>query len=363
MNSIIFNYLLKNFLKTFFIVVAIIYCFGLILNLFEEVEFFKNIEVSIFTPLMLTSIFIPSMITKLLPFIIFISSMWFMLKIRNNKDLLTLKVYGYSNIKIFFILAFTSFILGWFILIIANPITSSMVKYYEKTKSQYALDIDHLVTFNKNGLWIKENINNGGERIITAAKPEKMKLIDVTIFHFDSKYNLYEKILAKSADIKTNDWVLNDVIIFKIEGGMFKRTAVNKLSIISIYNHEKITSLFNNSDTVSFLDLLINYKNLQNNGYSKQFLNESLHTMLTLPFFLFLMTALASILTMHTLKQSENSKFIILGLIISVLIYYFKDLSIALGQTDRIPLILSIWAPVIALSLFTFVGVLQINEK
>ena len=43
-------------------------------------------------------------------------------------------------------------------MIIANPITSSMVKYYEKTKSQYARDIDHLVTFNNNGLWIKENL-------------------------------------------------------------------------------------------------------------------------------------------------------------------------------------------------------------
>ena len=27
-----------------------------------------------------------------------------------------------------------------------------------KTKSQYARDIDHLVTFNNNGLWIKENL-------------------------------------------------------------------------------------------------------------------------------------------------------------------------------------------------------------
>ena len=44
---------------------------------------------------------------KILPFIIFISSMWFMMKIRNNKDLLTLKVFGYSNFKIFFILAST----------------------------------------------------------------------------------------------------------------------------------------------------------------------------------------------------------------------------------------------------------------
>ena len=85
--------------------------------------------------------------------------------------------------------------------------------------------------------------------------------------------------------------------------------------------------------------------------------------MLVLPFFLFLMTAIASILTMNNLKKSDNLKFIVLGLVISVLVYYFKDLSIALGQTDRIPLALSIWAPVIALSLFTFIGVLQINEK
>ena len=85
--------------------------------------------------------------------------------------------------------------------------------------------------------------------------------------------------------------------------------------------------------------------------------------MLVLPFFLFLMTSLAAILTMSALKKTENFKFIILGLVFCVMVYYLKDLSIALGKTDRIPLILSIWTPIIALSLFTFIGVLQINEK
>ena len=92
MSNIFLNYLLKNFLKTFIMFVAVFYCFGFILNLFEEIEFFKNINVNVLTPLMLTSIFIPSMIIKILPFIIFLSSMWFLLRIRNNKDLLTLKV-------------------------------------------------------------------------------------------------------------------------------------------------------------------------------------------------------------------------------------------------------------------------------
>ena len=83
------------------------------------------------------------MILKLLPFIIFLSSLKFLMDIRNNKDLLSIKVFGFSNIKIFFILAFTSFLLGWAILVFVSPITSSMSKYYEKTKSNYSKDIDH----------------------------------------------------------------------------------------------------------------------------------------------------------------------------------------------------------------------------
>ena len=47
-------------------------------------------------------------------------------------------------------------------------------------------------------------------------------------------------------------------------------------------------------------------KELLKNGYNQAFLNESLHSMLSLPFFLFLMTALASIFTMTSLKKSDN---------------------------------------------------------
>ena len=362
MNSIILNYLLKKFLKTIFIFVFVFYCFGIILNLFEEVEFFKNLNVSITLPLILTSIYIPSMIIKFFPFIIFLSSMWFMLTIRNNRDLLTLKVFGYSNIKIFFILAITSFILGWLILFLLNPITSTMSKYYEKTKSNYSRDVEHLISFNKNGVWIKENFNSK-QRIISASKAEGYNLIDVQIFHLDEKSNLIEKIVAEKANIKDNDWILNKGIIFKPLDGILTSENFENYQISSIYNFDKINSLFKNFDTLSFIDLIVNYTNLLNNGYSENFLNQSIHSMLSLPFFLFLMTALAAVLTLNTLKRSDNIKFIILGLMITVLIFYFKDLSLALGQTDRIPLTLAVWAPVIALSLFTFIGVLQINEK
>lgn len=362
MNNIILNYLLKNFLKCFLIVTIVVYCFGVILNLFEEVEFFKYTNTNILMPLMLTCIFVPSLVIKLLPFIIFVSSIWFMVKIRNNKELLTLKVYGFSNIKIFLVLALTSFFLGWFILFLVNPLTSSLVTYYEKTKSSYARDIDHLVSFNKNGLWIKENLKDG-ERIITASKLNENTITNIEIFELSKKFNLKKKIFSKTANIKSSNWVLQDVVIYEFDNGLLKENKLNSFTINSIYNYNKLINLFNNSDTFSFLEILVSFKNMINKGYNKDFLKQSLHTMMTLPFYLFMMTALAAILTLHTMKNSENFKFIIIGLILSIIIYYLKDLSLALGKTDRIPLILSIWTPIIALSFFALIGVIQINEK
>ena len=82
-----------------------------------------------------------------------------------------------------------------------------------------------------------------------------------------------------------------------------------------------------------------------------------------MPFFLLTMTALASIIVLGTLKRSNNVKFIIIGLISCITIYYLKDLSIALGKTNRIPLTLATWMPIIIIGLFSSIGILQINEK
>ena len=362
MNKVLFNYLFTGYSKTVLKVTFIFYCFGLILNLFEEIEFFKNVDSSILTPLSLTALYVPNIIIKLLPFIIFISSIWFLLNLRNSTDLLTMKVFGYSNFKIFFILGFISFLIGWIVLFAINPITSTMTKYYEQTKSEFSRDIDHLVSINKNGLWIKENINDG-YRIITADETRDNILKNIVIFNIDKDSKLINQIYAKRTDITKNRWNLEDVIINKFENGINTQRNLKEYPIVSKYNYNQITSLFKNFDTMSFLELILNYDNLQIKGYNKSFLDQNLNSMLSLPFFLFIMTSLGSILTMNTLKKSNNFTFIIAGLIVCVAIYYFKDLSLALGQTNRISTSLAVWIPVITLGLFSSIGILQINEK
>ena len=64
-----------------------------------------------------------------------------------------------------------------------------------------------------------------------------------------------------------------------------------------------------------------------------------------------------------TSEKKQNISYIILSIITCVIIFYFKNFSMALGTTERIPLEISVWSPIIILTLFCSIGIMQINEK
>ena len=98
-------------------------------------------------------------------------------------------------------------------------------------------------------------------------------------------------------------------------------------------------------------------------GYNPQLLMEKKHFYLSLPFFLILMVFLAGIFTLTSNDRKQNTYYILLSIVVCVIIFYFKNFSTALGTTERIPMLVSVWSPIIILSLFCSVGVMRINEK
>ena len=137
-------------------------------------------------------------------------------------------------------------------IVFCSPITSSMYKYYEKTKSNYSRDIEHLVTFNRNGLWIKESIDSK-QRIIAADKTEGVNLINVTIYHLDKKSKLIEKISSNKVNIRNNEWLIYNPTFFFPDNKINIEEKEN-YKLTSNYNYEKINNLFKNFDTMSFID-------------------------------------------------------------------------------------------------------------
>ncbi len=363
MNNRINNYLIWGYSKNLLNGILIISCLGFILNLFEEIEFFKNINSSLFLPVLLTLSYIPNLIfINLMPFIIFLSAMWYFISLRQNNDLLTLKVFGYSNFKIISILGAVAFFWGIIVLIIINPVTANMVKYYEKTKSNYSKDTDHLVTINRNGVWIREN-QKENLVVINAKRLEKNYLIDVSI-NIISKNNLIKKrIEAEKANVSNNMWTIENPKIFKFDKiGNIDFKNEDQINFTSFYNIEKLNSLYKNLDTISFLEILTEKNKLIARGYHQSIISERINSFFALPFFLILMVILAGIFTISN-KSYNNINLFLIAVISCAIIYYMKDLSVALGKSDRLSPEMSVWVPIILVGLINGIGLLQINEK
>ena len=71
------------------------------------------------------------------------------------------------------------------------------------------------------------------------------------------------------------------------------------MTFSSFYNVDKLNNLFKNLDTISFLDIIIEYRELILRGYERSTVSERINSFLALPFFLTLMTVLAAIFTIN----------------------------------------------------------------
>ena len=75
------------------------------------------------------------------------------------------------------------------------------------------------------------------------------------------------------------------------------------------------------------------------------------------------MVCLASILMFNVRFNKSKIFNFILGILISVLIYYINFIFKLLTESEKIPLLVSVWAPQIILLLIACIGLVKVNEK
>ena len=358
---IINKYLAKQFIKIVFNISIIFFCLGFIMNIFEEINFFKDFDVSITTPILLSLLFVPSLLNNFLPFVILLSGIWFFLKIKKSDEITAINVSGMSNLSIIVIPSILSIILGIFFVTALNPITSALVKKYETIKGNYEKDQDYLATVTVNGIWIKEK-GLKANYMVRASNLEKENLLEVTIYEFDKNNNFKRRIEAESADISSLKWNLKNIKIIDTDG-IESTKSIKDPSYFSMYDIKKIKSLYANLDTISFWNLDKEIKLLEQRGYSAREMQVILHRSLAFPFFLLSMLLLSSVFTLGTMFNDNNWTYVFIAIISSVIIFFFNDFSAALGKTDKLPIELSVWMPITIVFVFSTVGIIHANQK
>jgi len=352
-------YLIMLFLKKVLNIFLVFFALIFILGLFEEISFFKDLEVGTFLPIVLSVLNVPATLFEIFPFIFLIGTQFFFLDIIDKNELEVLKINGLSNLRVLRTLFLTSVVFGFFLMTIFYTLSSKLSFIYFGIKNSYSNDNKYLAVIKESGLWIKDEINNK-ILIINADKISENLLVDVSIHEFDNNFQLINLILSKEVDISKYEWVVSRPLIFSNNKA---DQLENEYLVETHFNIEKINSLFRNLSSLNLSQLLKLKKSYSSLGNSTREIDTHLHKLYSLPIFLSIMTVFASIIMFNNKRNTSLIFHLILGILCSVIIYYLSYLFSLMGENGKIPIILSIYLPFVILLLIMSIGIIRLNEK
>jgi len=353
------KYLITLFLKKILIVSVIFFTLIFILNIFEEISFLKNTEANFFLPFLMTALNSPTILFEIFPFIFLLATQFFYIDLIEKGELDTLKINTINNFKLIKILFLSSFILGLILLVIYYNFSSKLKFFYLEIKNKYSLDNKYLAAVNSNGLWIKDE-SDSFTYIINADKIDNEYLKDVSISEFNKEFELIRIIESSKVNIKNFMWIIYNP---KISFNNITKKENKNIFIQTHFNKKKINNLFGNLKSLNIFRLIELKKDYKELGYSTEEIDLEIQKLFSLPIYLSIMTIFSSIIMLNIKRNKPLIFHVFFGIFLSVLIYYFYYLLNLFGKSGKIPLSISVWLPLLILTIFILIGLIRINEK
>ena len=353
------QYLIKSLLKNIFLISCLFLILSFLLNIIEEIRFFKNLDLGISYSFLLTFLNVPSILYEIFPFIFLISTQMFFVNLFEKEELIVLKKHGVDNLVLIKILIITSLVCGILIVSLFYTISAQMKHSYLSFKNKFTDDKKYLAVVNENGLWIKDEVDNS-INIINAEIFENDTLKKLTITQMDKDFNIVKTIVGKSANIQKNTWKIKNVEVYEIEQS---KASYDQILFKTNFNKEKLNNIFSNLTSLTFFELLSMSKDYNQLGYSTLEINSHLHKLYSFPIYLMIMSLVGGILMLNIKYNKSKIVNITIGIILSVIIYYLNYFINLLGTNEKLPIIISIWLPHLILFLFCLTFLIRINEN
>tara|TARA_B100001121_G_scaffold107911_1_gene95137 strand:+ start:2538 stop:3617 length:1080 start_codon:yes stop_codon:yes gene_type:complete len=353
------RYIIKSFISKFLTISFIFLSLIIILSILEEISFFKNIDINFLYPYFLTLLSVPITLFEIFPFIFLITTQFLFYDLFKKEELNLLKNNGLSNLKIIKILFFLSITIGLITVFVYYNGASKLKFFYTDIKNKFSEDNKYLAVVTDSGLWLKDEIDNS-TIIVKANYIKENLLINVIINKFDSNFELEKTIQSEQINIDQKDWIIEKP---RITTNNISEISKENLRLKTNFDKEKINSLFSNISTLNLLELFSLKSDYENLGYSSDEIKIHLLKLFSTPLLYGVLTILSSII-MFNFKRDKSLFFhVILGILMSVIIYYINFMFTSLGNNGKIPVIASIFLPILFISIISIMGLIRVNEK
>jgi lipopolysaccharide export system permease protein len=361
LSPILSVYIGKRFLMDIGLVLAVLISIIFIGDLVELLRRAWSREgVTLLLILQLAVLKIPYMASKVLPFAALFGGMLAFIRLTRSHQLVVARAAGVSVWQ-FMLPALAIAAVGGSIIVSGfNPLVSATILRFEQLEAKHLRGRASLLAVSSSGLWLRQ-ADDGGQSVIHALRvsQEGSKLEDVIIFLYGEQDRFIGRIDAKSAVLEPGFWNLSEALVTSPEGPAQFLTSYRLETELTM---SQIQDSFATPDTMSVWALPAFIRTLEEAGFSALRHRLHWHYILAGPLLLFAMVLVAASFTLRRGRDGRTGLLIASGAGVGFLLFFLTDVSLALGLSGGIPVVLAAWAPAGSCTLLGLAMLLHLED-
>lgn len=358
-HPIITLYLIRLFSKQFLFSAVIVVTILVISNIFDNLQKFKSVTLSLNEFWLLIIYKIPFLFNEVSILIGFFATILYIQSIRKNNELIIILSNGIPIGRVFLIPFICTFIYGLIILAIVNPLGTYGLKKYRdfENKVNNKDDINFIVS--QSGIFFYDKFEESNRIIqVKSINTEQNTLHNLTILIVDSNNNFIRRIDSVRAVLDGGMFKLFDAVI--TDGESSKKFSEVKLP--TNLTIKQLSVRFSPPEMINFYKLNDFIKRFAESGLSVMKYRLYYFKQLFGPLAAAAMSSVACWFISLNIRSNSNSSIVALSLILGMTAYFFLSLSFRILAYNNFSPFFATLLPVIFIILISNFVILHFQE-
>ena len=344
MTTILFRYMLREYLKIFFMCFAGLMTIYLVVDFFEKVRRFIRFDAEVIHILLFFLLRMPAIAFQIAPLAVLMATLLTLGMLSRNHEITAMRSCGISLSRTalpFFVCA-SLIAVGLFGLsAVIVPLTNARAEYVKTALIEKKNPVAILKTLRP---WMQ--LENQSLLNIDGMEPDGLTLHGIRLYRLGRHFELMEITEAKETRYTSQGWVMQNGLtrLLSPQGAVTVREFETKPLALSHSPEDFRTGLSVESDELTLKDLRARIARLQQDGYNVSRLLTDYHGRIAFPFVSIVMALVGIALS---LKQTGRGGGMAIGigqaLVIGFLYWAAYSVAIALGRSGVMAPMLAGW--------------------
>jgi len=289
---------------------------------------------------------LPDLGEKMLPFAVLLGGVFCFVRLSRSQELVATRAAGVSAWDFLMPPLAVAIAIGIFVVLAVTPVSSRMLNQFSALEAKYIKGQESQLSVSSNGLWLRQGDENEQSVIhaLTVAD-QGVHLDDVIVFLYGPHDHVVGRIDARSAQLDQGAWVMKDAWVSSADGVARHHDRYETKTTLT---PSQIQESFAPPDTLSFWALPHFIRAAESAGFSAIRYRLYMYSLLALPVLLAAMVFMGASFSLNLSRAGGLGKVVLVSALSGFGVYFFTDLTRALGQSAILPVWLAATAPAAA---------------